>query len=175
MNSPNIDSISKSPLILEFTKVVFENFYHITFPVQEKQVIDTSLVSNVSPTSFQGSLVSNQQMEIKSPEKSNVRYIEGRPMEVRGVLKLQPLFNDPSISLIECQGANTPVIITRRGMKQITKISLSSSEIVSVLEEFTDKSNIPLVEGVVHVVSENLELKGLYSDLIRSNFVISRI
>ena len=175
MNSLNINTISKSPLILEFTESVFENFYHISFPVPEKQVIDTSLVSNVSPNSFQGSLVTNQLVEIKPPEKSNVQYVEGRPVEVRGFLKLQPLFNDPSISLIECQGSNTPIIITRRGMKQITKIILGSSEIVSVLEEFTDRSNIPLVEGVVHVVSENLELKGLYSDLIRSNFVISRI
>ena len=175
MKPLDIGSISESPLISEFTRGVFENFYHITFPVEKKQVIDTNFIPKVSPASFQKSLVANQQMEIKPSEKHKEHYTEEKLLEIRGVLKLQPLFNDPSISLIECPGSNIPIIITRRGMKQITKISLSSSEIVSVLEEFTDNSNIPLVEGVVHVVFERLELKGIYSDLIKSNFVISRI
>ncbi|MAG39979.1 hypothetical protein CMI41_03355 [Candidatus Pacearchaeota archaeon] len=175
MRSINVLGISKSPLIQEFTKEVFESYYDIGFAVPKKYVIDTNIVPAVSPNAFKRSLMENAVSTTEPVAGEKIYYVEGKPRAVNGMLKIKNLLNDPSVSRIECQGPNTPLILLRRGMKQFARISLTKEEIFDILDDFTEKSHIPLVEGVVHVVVDNFEISGIYSELIRSSFSVSRI
>jgi hypothetical protein len=60
-------------------------------------------------------------------------------------------------------------------MRQFTRLLLSNEEIYDVLDDFTDKAHIPLVEGVIQVVAGDWEIQGIYSELIKSSFIISRV
>ncbi len=176
MKNINTSEIAKSPLMVEFTKEIFEGFYHINFNVPKKQVIDTEMVPATSPEKFQESMMKNavgQTEPIVEGEK--VYFVEGRPRIINGLAKIQNILNDPSIAKIECQGPGTPLVLTRRGMKQFARITLDRDEIKDIFDDFTDKAKVPLIEGIVRVAVGNFEVSGVYSELVRSNFIISRI
>jgi hypothetical protein len=175
MKEINIPEISHSPLILEFTQEIFEGFYHVKFEVPKRQIIDTKLLPRVTPKSFKRSMMENLKGETEPIAGQKIYYVEGKPRAINGLLKIQNMLNDPSVSTIECQGPNTPLILVRRGMKQFTRLSLTQEEIKDILDDFTEKAHIPLVDGVIHVVVDNFEITGVYSELIRSNFSISRV
>lgn len=175
MKEVKVQEIASSPLIISFTKEIFEGFYHIKFQVPRRQIIDTRFVPRVTPQAFRKSMMEDLKEETHPTEGQRVYYVEGRPVAVNGLLKIQNMLNDPSVSRIECQGPNTPLVLVRRGMKQFTRLSLTQEEIFDILDDFTEKAHIPLVDGVIHVVVDNFEVQGVYSDLIRSNFSISRV
>jgi hypothetical protein len=89
--------------------------------------------------------------------------------------KLTLLTHDPSVLSIECSGSNSPVSVIRRGgQRQVTKISLSSSEIKSILQTFSDDSHVPLLDGVFRVIVNGWSVNAVISDLIGSKFVLNR-
>jgi hypothetical protein len=176
MMNINSKKIANSPLITEFTKEIFEGFYHINFSVPSRQVIDTSMISTTSPEAFRESMMKTATAKTEPVvEGEKVYFVEGKTRIINGISKIQNMLNDPSISKIECQGPGTPLVLTRLGMKQFARISLDKDEIADVFDEFMEKANLPLTEGVIHVAVENFEMNGIYSELIRSNFIISRI
>ncbi len=88
--------------------------------------------------------------------------------------KLTPLLNDPSISTIECSGANKPLMIIRAGQKQGTRISLSAEEIKEILQKVSDVVHIPLLEGVFRAAADNFSINAVISEMIGSRFVIKK-
>src|SRR5689334_6508412 len=48
-------------------------------------------------------------------------------------LKIEPFLRDPTVTHIECPGQNRPLMISRMGMRQGTKIILTDAEIKKIL------------------------------------------
>jgi hypothetical protein len=88
--------------------------------------------------------------------------------------KIHTLLMDPMISIINCKGANQQVSIGKRGMFQITKITLSQQDINEILEDFSRDSHIPLIEGPFLAQINDLNVSGVYSTMVGSSFVIRR-
>jgi hypothetical protein len=89
--------------------------------------------------------------------------------------KISPLLNDPSISTIECLGADKELMIIRAGQKQRTRIVLSAGEIKGVLERVADDAHIPLIEGVFRASVPGFSINAVISDMIGNRFVIKKV
>ena len=87
--------------------------------------------------------------------------------------KLDPLLNNPSTRVIECNGPDQNIIVRSPQSKQ-TEIKLSKEEISSILQGFAQTSGIPLNDGVNKIVVGSLTLSAIVSEVIGSKFIIRK-
>ena len=89
------------------------------------------------------------------------------------LVKINSLITDPEISQIECGGADKNIIVrSSMGTKQ-TNIILSDSEIKEIIDKFSEKSKIPVQEGIFKVAVGELIFTAVISKTISSRFIIS--
>ncbi len=88
--------------------------------------------------------------------------------------KIFPLLRDPFISHIESLGPNTPLTIVKSGNSQTTNIVMSKEEIQEFLNYLSERSRIPLVEGVFRAMVDNLLVNAVVSDYIDPKFIIKK-
>lgn len=91
-----------------------------------------------------------------------------------GMSIIAPLINDPSVMAIECVEVGKPLMITRRGMKQPTNIVLTNDEVKSIMDEFSEKTKIPLLPGIFKVAYMNLIVTAIISEYIGTKFIIQK-
>jgi hypothetical protein len=89
--------------------------------------------------------------------------------------KIAPLLNDPSVSSIECSGVDAPLTITRMGQVQNTRIVLSKKEIDEVLQKISEKTHIPILEGVFRAAVDGFNISAVISEIIGSKFIIRKV
>lgn len=88
--------------------------------------------------------------------------------------KIQALIDDPSISAIECQGDKKDLIVTKHNQIMKTEIKLNKEEIDYVINEFSDKARIPLIEGMLRARIGNLQISAVVSTVTSSRFIITK-
>jgi hypothetical protein len=88
--------------------------------------------------------------------------------------KLNILLNDKNVISIECQGSGTSVFVNGRMGRKPTNIMLSNEEINKIIENFSEKSRIPIEEGLYKVAYGGLVLTATISSS-GSNFIIKKI
>ena len=89
--------------------------------------------------------------------------------------KLEPLIQDPSIKIIEVNGANQQVIV-KGGMGTMpTNTLLTEEDIDNILQEFSNKSRIPIGEGVTKIALGNYTLSAIISPEAGSRFILKKI
>lgn len=88
--------------------------------------------------------------------------------------KITLLLHDPSVSTIECQGAGKPIMITRAGQRQITRIVLGPEDIKNLFNKIADATHIPLLEGVFRATVDNFSINAVISEIIGSRFTIKK-
>ena len=126
--------------------------------------------------------IMTQSRQIVPPVQNIPREIVAAPVLVPGKVidvgegygKITPLFNDNSVSTIECAGEGKELMVIRAGQKQKTRIVLSDAEIRKVLQEVADKTHIPLLDGVFRATLSGFSINAVISDLIGSRFVIKK-
>ncbi|MCL6500981.1 MAG: hypothetical protein K6T16_03040 [Candidatus Pacearchaeota archaeon] len=89
--------------------------------------------------------------------------------------KLNPLIMDPKISLIECDGAQLPIRITRDGRPQEIKLSLSEDEIRTIIQKFEARTGEPLTEPIFKTQVGGIIFTAVTSAFTGSKFVISKV
>ncbi len=89
--------------------------------------------------------------------------------------KLIPFLKDPSIKNIECRGPNKNILVTKRGVKQVTQINLESNEIESIMKEVSEKTRIPIIQGLFKAALGNLIFSAVISDFVGTSFNIEKI
>lgn len=134
-------------------------------------------------------VVKSQTQQIQQPIKSQLmqsqkimmsrspipnRLISGR-RTIAKYGKIHTLLLDPMISVIQCQGAGQQVSIVKRGTRQITTIILSQEDIQEILEQFSNDSHIPLIDGPFNAQVNDLNISGVNSSMVGSSFVINRV
>lgn len=88
--------------------------------------------------------------------------------------RITMLLYDPSVSVIDCNGPGKPVLVTRYGRKQITKINLSSEEITAILDKVSQEAHIPLMEGIFRAAVDDFSVTAIISDIVGSKFSIKK-
>jgi len=106
----------------------------------------------------------------------HLQYIKPVPKEKAVDLgKLAPILKDPFVSVIECNGADEQIIARGRRGTKLTNVTLTQELIKQIINEFSQKSRIPVVEGVYRVVVGKLILSAIISEITGTKFVISKM
>lgn len=106
----------------------------------------------------------------------HLQYLRPRPEEVAMDFgKIDPLIKDNAVRIIECRGPDEKVFV--RGAMGIkpTAITLREDEINSIIKDFSDKSKIPIQEGVYHIAVGRYVLSAVVSNVIPPKFIIEKM
>lgn len=93
---------------------------------------------------------------------------------IESLSKLNFLIADPSIFSIECPGPNKIILINRQGMVQATNIMLTKEEIDKIINEFSERTHIPLIQGTFKAVSGKLLITAVISEFVGTRFIIQK-
>ncbi len=88
--------------------------------------------------------------------------------------KLNPLLKDPAVSEIECQGADTNIIVRGQMGQKETGIILSEDEINQTIDTIASTSKIPKEEGLFKAVIGRINFSAIISEN-GSMFVIRKM
>jgi hypothetical protein len=84
------------------------------------------------------------------------------------------IIKDPQVTHIECKGPNSPLVVLKGGRNQVTNINLSRQEIDEYLNFISEKTRLPLVEGVFHALVEDYYINAIISSSIEPSFIIKK-
>lgn len=88
--------------------------------------------------------------------------------------KITSVLLDPAVFGVECQGPGKNLLVNRSGAIQAASLSLTKDEINMLMEEFSDKTRIPLVDGVFKAAFQDLILTAVVSDFVGTRFIIQK-
>lgn len=94
---------------------------------------------------------------------------------INALRNLKNLISNPSVTSIECPGPNKPVIIIQNGRAIPIGIKLNEEEIAKIMNEFSEKTKIPLVRGVFKARLGNFAITAVVSDYVGTRFIIQRM
>jgi hypothetical protein len=89
--------------------------------------------------------------------------------------KINGLIKDPSVQSIECEGPKKQLIIKQNGQVVKSEIKLEKSDIDKIINEFSEKARIPLVEGMLRARVANMQISAVVSKVASSRFIITKI
>jgi hypothetical protein len=118
-------------------------------------------------------------MVLKVPKpKSNlqevIRPTPTLPREKIELGKLTPFVNDRNVEAIECNGPGEDIKVKVPKIMN-AGINLSAEEIDEILTFFSEKTKIPVSEGVYKVIYKNLELSAIISKVVGTKFIIRKL
>jgi len=88
--------------------------------------------------------------------------------------RINRIFFDQAIQLLNCPGANKNILITRAGMVQATRMFFSEEEIKEFMRDLSEKTRIPIVPGLVKIMFQNYIITAVVSDILGTKFLIER-
>jgi len=88
--------------------------------------------------------------------------------------KLNPLIEDETITLIQCDGANLPIKIVKERRTEEIEILLSEEEIKSVIKAFANASSQPITEPLFRTSFKGIIFSAVISAFAGSRFTITR-
>jgi hypothetical protein len=98
----------------------------------------------------------------------------GEPTSELNVGKIKELIDNPSVQVIECQGTKKKIIIKKNNQTMKSDITLNKKEINEIINEFSDKARIPLIEGMLRARVGSLHISAIVSKIASSKFIITR-
>lgn len=96
------------------------------------------------------------------------------PAQIHSLSKINPLLKDPTVTEIECSGANERLLVKKAGIIQKTQVILSADEIKKILDEFSEKTKIPIIEGTFKAALDNLIMIAVISEILGPRFIIQK-
>lgn len=153
---------------------------------QESIFEKDKIVSAINSTKIPDSMVVQKQFSPERKAQETKKIIEKPIQTTPQVLainlfqsppnygKMNIIIKDPLVNLIECEGPNKPLIVTKGVQKQKTNIFLTKQEIQMLLNNVSAKTKIPLLTGVFRVSWDNFIINAIISDNIEPRFVIKK-
>ena len=143
------------------------------FPLQKKGEI-----KRIKPPVFRKQLTRQLNPVLDIPPQqlpAHLAYLKPLPAPIIDIdlYKLNPLIQDPAVKSIIGNPDERVSVIVQSGTK-ITKIALNKEDIDRIINVFSEKSKIPVIEGIYKVVVGNLTLSAIISEVIGSRFVITK-
>jgi hypothetical protein len=186
---------STAPFITGFTLAIIKALQGRKIYTPQKEVIHADLVPKVTehvveasmtektipPRRFEGPkrliLVPKKQEQQKNETPLSNKVIPDIQPKVNSKSvwnKIKPLMDDVAVTSIECNGPGKNLMIIRAAGRQPTRIVLDSEEIKLVLETVSERTHIPLLEGVFRAQDDGYSIHAVVSDIIGSKFVIKK-
>jgi len=91
-----------------------------------------------------------------------------------GLGKFDFLLSDPSVISIECPGPNKPILVNKNGLVQTSSIMLNKEEIDNIVKEISEKTRIPLLQGVFKAAFGQFILTAIISEFVGTRFLIQK-
>src|SRR3989344_7083343 len=88
--------------------------------------------------------------------------------------KVNKLLKDPSVQSIECISPGKPILVNKSGLVQTSSVILTKEEITLILEEVSDKTKMPLIQGLFKAILGNLIITAVISDFVGTRFIIQK-
>jgi len=88
--------------------------------------------------------------------------------------KIAPFIGDPTVSSLECRRSDERIMIKKLGQTISTEVKLNENEINALIKAFSEKTRIPLIEGVLRAKSGDLEIFAVISKFSTSKFIITK-
>ncbi|OGJ16940.1 hypothetical protein A3K73_00970 [Candidatus Pacearchaeota archaeon RBG_13_36_9] len=86
--------------------------------------------------------------------------------------KLNILATDKGVTVIECPGPEKFVLVKKTGRTNLTQIKLSQEDINNIINEFSEKTRIPLMDGIFKAIIGEISINAIITDSICSRFMI---
>jgi hypothetical protein len=87
---------------------------------------------------------------------------------------IQQYLTDPAIQSIECHGPGKPLVVMKQNKLNVTTTLLDAETIKSILTEVSQKTKIPLEQGLYKALLGTYIVTGVISDVIGDRFIIQR-
>jgi len=88
--------------------------------------------------------------------------------------RLNKIFANPAVQVLNCPGPNKNVLITQQGRIQPSQISFNENEINDFMKDLSEKTKIPLIPGLIKVIYQNLIITSVVSEFIGTKFIAER-
>jgi len=134
--------------------------------LQKPKIQKNNLVKSAFP-------IINDPVEQEVIESIKPEYHQ-RPKELN-LGKLEPIFNDPMVQTIECTGPGKNILVNKFGKINVTKTVLTAEDINEIISNFSNLSQIPLVDGILKAAVGNLMISAVSSTIVGTRFIINRI
>ena len=184
----NLQKTADSPLVKSIILSVINNSEKFSY--EKKYMINSELIPRVSKRLIDKKILSEgrtmmrpspfpprqfpQQIAQITPRITRPATTVDLLTKPEGYGKLQPLLVDQMVTSIECSGADKQLTIMMAGQILPTKIILSQKDIADILKTISEKTKIPLVEGVFRAAIDNLVINAVVSKMIGSRFIIKK-
>lgn len=172
----------ESPLIPQTEKLEISRFK----TNEEPQIAQTQQIQQIMPFIKSKNIPEIPAQIFKIPAKPiepikkqlpiypQIPFLPPLQLSAMPISKLIPFLNDIAITTIECPGPERNIIINRRGLLQTTPIVLSQDEISLLMNEFSEKTRIPLIQGVFKAYLGNFLITAVVSEFVGTRFLIER-
>jgi len=167
----------------EFTKeLIISSSLNLERPVQlQPQMNLPSLQNNfqqsiASPRVVQGQAMQRPQL-MRPPQKIRPLIRIKKPLRLslrQGEDKADYLLKDPRVMAVECPGPGKLIKIKKGLRTELTNLKMSEKEIKEKIDDFSKKSNIPLIGGLFKATVGNLTMTAVVSDYAGSRFIINK-
>ena len=87
--------------------------------------------------------------------------------------RINMFVQDPLVSYIDCPGENRDITIRKVGRIMKVELTLKKEEIFEIIKSFSEKTHIPLIEGMLKAKFKNLEIAAIVSQN-DSSFVLKK-
>jgi len=77
--------------------------------------------------------------------------------------RLLVLTKDPLVNYIDCPGQNKDITIHKAGRTMKIDLTLDKQEIESIIKSFSEKTHIPLIEGMLKAIFRDIEIIAIIS------------
>lgn len=134
-------------------------------------IVKTNRPPMASP--FRRRITTPNNQSIKPQLRTNAKPISIQEVP-QSLVKIQQVLRDPSVMSVECAGPGKNLMVNRAGLMSRTPITLSKAEIDNIVNEFSQKTKIPLITGVFKALYNNLLITAVTSDMTDSRFVIEK-
>ena len=88
--------------------------------------------------------------------------------------KISPLLQDPGIISIECPGPEKNIVINKYGIIQTLPLTLTQEEINKIINDISERTRIPLIQGVFKAALESLIVTAVISEFVGTRFIIEK-
>lgn len=103
-------------------------------------------------------------------------YLKPLPTSINIELgKLNPLIKDSNVRIIECNGPDENIIVEGNMGRKPTGIILNQEEINEVINNFSEKTKIPISTGIYRVVIGKFLFLAIISEVVSSKFIIRKM
>lgn len=143
---------------------------------EKKQMQESISVQPPVQQTQQISSATNQQIDMR-PRVLQVQTLVRKQENISAeeiYKRISVFLRDPFVSHVECKGPNTQLFVIKNGRPQATQMILTREQIDEFLIFISEKTRIPLYQGVFRATFEGSTINAVLSNSLDPTFIIKK-